>query len=359
MTKIWICQKITVLQSIYDSIIITDYNDKINNINLLLLDIKTFYVTKKQEKDNINNFIDLNLIIDDKIKEKYNNISNYELYINDKERKLENYDLIKNNKEVKKIFDDFNKCINNNCNNCINHSKTIKHFYKKYNIDDNLKKEYIIIKKYHLILKSSKLNKNILERIIEDLVNQIENYKNIELNNKNIIMYKNDILDTINNIKNSNILYKIEELENSENLKYKELMEELKLFEIYNKELTDLVNYKYNLEIYNKIENNQEIELIKETISNIDNNELYNNRYIELNNLIDILTLDINNKKQKHYMNNNNYNILLDRYNKYNEICNKIIVLEKEQIIYNNIINLTGIKGIPRKIINIKLSYVE
>ena len=81
--------------------------------------------------------------------------------------------------------------------------------------------------------------------------------------------------------------------------------------------------------------------------------------YIELNNLIDTLTDNINNKKQKHYMNNNNYNILLNKYNKYNEISNKIIVLEKEQIIYNNIINLTGIKGIPRKIINIKLSYVE
>ena len=167
-------------------------------------------------------------------------------------------------------------------------------------------------------------------------------------------------------IQYSNILHQIEKLEKSQNYEYIKLLQELELYNIYNIQLEDYNNYIHNSDIYKQIEQNKniindynEIQLIKDTINNINNNELNDDKYNLLCNTIDKLVNEINNKKNKHSDNIKQYNDLIDKQSKYININNKIIELEKEQYIFKTIIELTGIDGIPRKIINIKLSHVE
>jgi len=379
---------ISNLQFIYDNICIEDYTQYINSIKSTLYDLNSLYSTFNIKLHNIKKLINFNIIIDDSIKTKYNNINNYYKYVDDINNILLNYDTIKNtylltksNKDIFNIFDTFNNCINTNCNNCINHSYNIKQFYKNNNINDSynnikkqfhklnkIKKEFLLINNYHLLITYNNISDKItfVETIINHYNDELIFYTNLDLDNQILIQQKNYLLNTINKYNNNNLLFKINQIELSTNIEYIQLMDELQLFDIYTKELTDLTNYKHNLNIYNNIDNNNklidiinDIELINNAIYIIDNNELYYHRYSELNYLIDNLIQHINHKKQQYIINNNNYQLLLTQFNKYNDLNKQLVSLEKEQTIFQTIISLTGITGIPRKIINIKLSYVE
>jgi len=187
-----------------------------------------------------------------------------------------------------------------------------------------------------------------------------------DINNDELIKNKNYLNENINTFKNSNILHEINQIEKQQNTEYNDLLDELKLLDDYNYQLENLNNYKYNLEINNQIEENNilidiyyENQIINETIYNINNNNLYNDRYDQLLELIDDLNKQINDKKMHHKDNEYNYNKLLDKQFKYEEINNKLIELNKGNIIFSNIVSLTNIDGIPKKIINNKLTDVE
>jgi DNA repair exonuclease SbcCD ATPase subunit len=272
------------------------------------------------------------------------------------------------------MFEIFTTNINTKCQNCINHSNNINQFYCNNNLNyQNVKEQYEYltnlqnekeqIYNYHMIKQYDHLKKylDILELMMNDIIIQLESY---EANNLNII--KDNLLEIINKLNNSNLLYQIEAFEQSKNDEYIMLLNELELYNEYNKKLEDYNNYKYNLEIYKKIDENKKIiiefndkEIIQETISNLILNEKNEQKYYTLCDNIENLTEKINICKNKHLENIKQYNSLNEKEKKYMDLINDNLKLEKEQIVLLKIIELTGIEGIPRKIINIKLSYVE
>jgi len=86
---------IQCLQDIHDNIIINDYTNKINNYNEQLYNLKLLHNKQKFKLNNIKKLINYDIIINDDIKSKYNNISNWKLYRNEIIDKLKNYDNIK------------------------------------------------------------------------------------------------------------------------------------------------------------------------------------------------------------------------------------------------------------------------
>ena len=364
---------------------ILKYKEELNNINLIYI----------QLKNELNKYLDIdidkNWVLqhqeqsspDNDIITKYNNIDNWNLYEKKVNKKLKNYNIIKNsylfiksNKNIIELFNDFNKCINKDCNNCINHSKNIQKFYKEYNIQQydnilleynsltNFYNEYNKLKYYHFIIINNKIN--FLEEQINIIKNEIKFYITLNDKNKEIDINNNIINDYINKFKINNILIKIKKIELLENIEYINYQKELLLFEEYNNILENLNNYKYNLNIYKQIEDNlqliniyNEIILINDTINIIDNNNVYENKYQELNKLIDNITINIRIKEKQYIEDNYNYTKLTDSYEKYNKINEELIEIKKKQQINGKIVELTNINGIPRKLINIKLNHVE
>jgi len=368
------------LQNIYDDFKIFSYTDTISNLQSELSNIKTNYKLIKTKADYIYNLIDFNIIINEDIINKYKTL-NYESYIKDINIKLSNYELIKQTyliaetyKEIINMFKIFNTNINTKYQNCINHSNNINQFYCNNNLNyQNVKEQYEYltnlqnekekIYNYHMIKQYDHLKKylDILELMMNDIIIQLESY---EENNLNII--KDDLLEIINKLNNSNLLYQIEAFEQSKNDEYIMLLNELELYNEYNKKLENYNNYKYNLEIYKQIDENKKIiiefndkEIIQETISNLILNEKNEQKYYTLCDNIENLTEKINICKNKHFENIKQYNSLNEKEKKYMDLINDNLKFEKEQIVLLKIIELTGIEGIPRKIINIKLSYVE
>lgn len=364
---------------------ILKYKEKLNNINLTYIQIKN--ETNKYYSDIIRMQYSRNQsFIDNDIITKYNNIDDWNLYEKKVNKKLKKYNIIKNsylfiksNKNIIELFNDFNKCINKDCNNCINHSKNIEKIYNENNIqqydnfDDilleynnltDLYNEYNKLKYYHFIINNNKI------KILEEQINIIENEINFLTifndKNKEIDINNNIINDYINKFKINNILIKIKNIELLENIEYINYQKELLLFEEYNNILENLNNYKYNLKIYKQIEDNlqlinvyNEIILINENINIIYNNNVYENKYQELNKIIYDITINIRTKEKQYIENKYIYNKLVDSYNKYNNINKEIIEIKKKQQINEKIVELTNINGIPRKIINIKLNHVE
>jgi hypothetical protein len=383
MDKIFDDKIINNLQYFYDELNIPNYTDNINNLKSQLNDIKTTYTSIKTKADNIYKLIDFKINIKDNIKQKYKNI-NYKLYIKDIDIKLSNYELIKQTyliaetyKDIINMFEKFNTNINHKCQNCINHSKDINQFYCKNNLHyENVKQQYeyltnlqnekIQLYNYHLIKQYNKYLSylDLYELIMKDIFNNIKYYEQLEIINYQNAKNKLSIL--IEKINNSNLLFQIETLERSNNDEYNMLLNELELYNKYNTQLENYNNYIHNLEIYKKIEENKQLladfnekELIKETINNITNNEINEEIYYSLCQNIEMLTEKINIKKNTHLENIKQYNILNEKYIQYTNIINDNLCLEKEQNILMKIIELTGIEGIPRKIINIKLSHVQ
>jgi hypothetical protein len=118
-------KKLVELKSKYNNKI--EYNDinyiKIIYKNIYDIDIinkKDIYINKINKLEEIYNKINFNC----DYSLKYIDISNNKI-----EKYINEYIIAKRNKEILVMFDNFNKCINYNCNNCIIHNRNINLFY--------------------------------------------------------------------------------------------------------------------------------------------------------------------------------------------------------------------------------------
>jgi hypothetical protein len=355
MNKIIDSKIINNLQNIYDNFKIVTSTDTIAGLKSDLSYIETKYTLIKSKVNDIYNLIDFKIIIDEDIKIKYKTI-NYKSYIENINIKLSNYELIKQTfiisetyKDIINMFDNFNVNINKQCSNCINHSHNIKQFYCCNNLHlDNVKDQYEYLTKiqnekeqlynYHLIKQYEYFKQylDMLELMICDLTKQIKSYTETNLN-----IFKDELFQIINKFNNSNLLHQIDSLEQSTNDEYIMLLNELELYNEYNKHLEDYYNYKYNLDIYKKIDENKKLcmdfydkELINETINNLIHNEENDNKYHTLCQNIEKLTEKINISKNKYLENIKQYNILIEKEKKYiGNLSSKNIFISPEGLI--------------------------
>jgi len=173
--------------------------------------------------------------------------------------------------------------------------------------------EYLMLT--HQIEESDelKIQINIIETQLDDINKQITSHEKDK-----------ELLNLLESNKN-----KISELKSGKN-KLKNLNEQLVIF---NHKLENINNFEHNTQIYTHIHNlKNNLHIITQNIIN-KNNDFNNNNdiYIKLKN------------------NKSKYMKFIDDINKYNEQID----------IYENIIKITGSKGIPRQIINIKLQQIE
>lgn len=292
------------------------------------------------------------------------------------------------------LLSQFNNSINHSCNNCIDHSTNIKSLFNKLHINDdcnkikkhfihlqNIKNEYEQIIVYHYTKKINyyKNTLNIFKSILDS-----ENNKLTQLINKsdNIILssFKNILQKHIYNIQQHNLNIELDNVSNSSYDEYTQLNIQIEQYNIltqhinsWEKILVDIDNYNNDKYLLSQIENNKtninELKHIKYKINKYKliitnfSNYLFNTQiYNKINSVkhkIDSITQTIiisNNE----YINNTH---LLELFNnnkiKYNNIIQDINKNNQLIDIYQNIIKLTGPKGIPRQIINIKLQYVE
>jgi DNA repair exonuclease SbcCD ATPase subunit len=384
------------------------YKSKINNIiidiindmyNLYDINYDNNYIQIIENyKSKIKIYLDKINYLTTKIIQIDDNIyipNNYHEYFINTTNQLKKYDQLYNNyiiakanKNILILFENFNKCINNNCSNCINHYNNIQSFYNKLNISSdysNIIKQFQYIKKLKYefniiqqILYNNKINnlinkynQNILffEEINQYYYNQI-NY----INNKIII--KNNLQSVLVEYEQNNIFYDILYYENIINDEFINLNNELSLFDTFNNELMLLNNQLNN--INNTIDDYHNFTLI----NNNNDKLIYINQFNNNNILIDkIKNIHFNkdiNDKIKFYDNKiyqyeniindiNNVNIeykyklkeLFNNKNKYYELYNKIIDIDELLVFNKYIIKLTGPTGIPKKIINIKLKQLQ
>ena len=160
-----------------------------------------------------------------------------------------------------------------------------------------------------------------------------------------------------------------------------DLLDELNICELKLIELNKYIdNYDNDNNILKQIESNKNIiqelklnknkmnsyniELAKLTniLDNLNNYEFNSNIYIQINNVkkkiqsITHNTISINND---HINNKHLHQKLTNNKTKYLQYVKEINEYNKLIEIYENIIKITGPKGIPRQIINIKLQHIE
>lgn len=386
---------------------IVDNTEIIIETEIILNKLQLEYDIHIAISNNIKNYINNDVIPTKKHIKVYRNIKNYDEYYNNMLITLKNYKLIqetfllaKNNKDIIQLFDNFNSCINSNCSNCINHSKQIATFYNSINITsynsiknefeklDTIKKDFDIIHNYHLIQKYNYI-KSILE-IQKENINYYKNKLN-NLQNNNYSEYKNKITEHIQFCLNSNIIYQINIIENSTYDKYKQLLTQLELFNHYNDKLKvlnekfkQLQNYiqlyenEYNdsicnIELETQINNNKllieqynenkkiftKLNLIKQTIVDKNNNDIINQQIIIIDKNIEDIKNNYDLLKDNHKDNQITLNNLKQIKNKYEQFYTENNKLQYDKKLYEHISKLSGKDGIPRKIVNIKLTQVE
>ena len=360
-----------------------------NNNDLVTLN-KLLY-NEQIRKSSLENLLDCNIIITDEIKTKYKEIKDWHMYqhnvtieLHDYEDIQTSYNIITSHIELLEMFNNFDKGINKNCNNCITHSHNISCFYNKicnnkifsiqqlhtkfeiiqnkYNYLTKLQIEYKLMYNYHLLINYNIINDNItfLQQSIQFIEEQLYQYNNVINSKLDFIKNNISIYET------TNLHYIIKDIESEQYEEYSKLQDELLLYNEYNKEIENLNNYKNNLEIHKQIESNNnqqkiynDIISIKEIIENIDNNSYFDNKYETLLTNIEELTKKIRNKEKAYIEDKNIYDKLLIKQESYLRINNEIIELKNKLLLYNKIVELTCINGIPRKIINIKLGQIE
>ena len=177
----------------------------------------------------------------------------------------------------------------------------------------------MVNKEYQLLLEQIEQADNYNEQIanlefkLNDINKQIENYEK----DKQIIFQLNFNKNKISELKSWKIKYKIISEELSD-LKHK---------------LDNINGLEYNVEIY------KQINYVKNQIQTITQNIIDTNNYFTNNNY----------EYKKLKANKQNYIKFIEQINEYNSQID----------IYENIIKITGPKGIPRQIINIKLQQIE
>lgn len=397
------------LNQIYDITHINDYSSQINEYKINILNIESkitdVYNSIKYTENILTNYN--HVIVDPNIQNIYNNID-YNQYYTDTTNKLIDYDIyhelykiIDTNNDIFLLLSQFNNSINHSCDNCINHSTNIKSLFNKLHINDdcnkikkhfihlqNIKNEYeqIIVYHYTNKLNNYKTTLDIFNSILDSEKNKLTQIIN-KSNNTVITDFKNLLQKHIYNIQQHNLNIELDNVSNSSydkyiqlNLQTEQYNKLIQQINSWEKILVDIDNYDNDKNILSQIENNKtkinELKHIKykinkyyqritdftniyESINNyLFNTQIYN-KIKSVKHKIDSITQTIiisnneyiNNTHLLELFNNNKikYNTIILNINKNNQLID----------IYQNIIKLSGPKGIPRQIINIKLQYVE
>ena len=398
---------------IFTQIIVPDISDKIEEsrltINSLENNIEHMTNTIDKIKNIINNY---DVQLDDvNIKNKYYSI-NYDKYNKNMMSILEKYNeyyelnkIIETNDDIFALLTEFNTCINKSCSNCLKHSNGIAQLFSKLKINENcdlIKNKFIELHKNKLEYEQmtvfhNKLKLNNCIKSLELLYMMLENEKN---NFEKLVGQSNDITlnnfkmflqDNINMFEQNNYIIELEQTTNSVNLEYLMLLEQIEEANTINNKINSIEielsninkqieNYEQDKELLNQIDinknkikelknNKNKYKLLNEELSNLNykleninnfeyNTQLYGqindtkkNAHLITQNIININNDFTNYKNQYQQLKKNklNYMKYIDEINKFNEQIN----------IYENIIKITGPKGIPRQIINIKLQQIE
>ena len=341
----------------------------------------------------------------------YNQI-NYEEYCKTMIIPLQNYEeynelnkMIETNDDIFRLLSEFNNCMNKSCNNCVIHSIGIMKLFSKLGIREEcnqIKSKFIELKKskqeyeqivvYHNKLKLRNCNK-VLELLYLALENEKNNFENLtkEFNDTTIYDFKMCLQESINLLEQNNYIIELDEATNSVNREYLILLIQIEEADRLNNKINimeiELLNiykqiehYEQDKELQNQIDINKiringvktdksRYKLLNDELLNL-NNKLENINNFEYNveiyvkigeikkcgyfitqNIININNDFTNNKNQYNKLKKNKLNYLkhIDEINQYNSLVE----------IYENIIKITGSKGIPRRIINIKLQQIE
>jgi len=374
---------------------------KLKNNKLDLIENKEQIILSNQifEKDKINKIIQIKSKIlpdyyifnstcfsDNYINELQNIhdlvfINSYDIQINDLIIKKNMYEswINHSNDNIINYNDIFNNlCFNIKCKDCSNNNIVIKELLFHTNIQNTKEDFYELLKE-----EIKKINETITY------------YNNLVENNNKYINFKNSMKEYINKCKQNNYLIDLYFIENNIDKKFKKLNKQLsKYYKLVEKqdELIILINNYYNniKSIKHNNQINKQIEYNKNIIDDyIKTQELFNkfnNIIKDTNEYIQKISININNKQFNHSINIkiNNIKIQLDKLEndltytnnlyfettnnleknnnkkfKYNDIFNKINKINKDIELNLFIFDIVSSKGIPRKIINIKLQTIE
>ena len=324
---------------------------------------------------------------------------------------------MESNKEIMIMFDKFNKCINQECNNCLNHSSDIKKYYNKINIKSGYNEtlsqynkltkiinEFNSIVQLYIRENMIKIQKEIefFELNLKHVESQICYYTNYNLNIQSNTKFKNKIDEHINICIQNNILLDIENNNCIINIQYNKLLKQIKKFDKYMIILTELKqiykindqqileyhnnneNYNENLrlnkliddnkikinnfvsnkQLYNKYNENivisqNIIKEVSESITNLKYNQHYNGLIKETREKINQLNIDHIGLSNNINIDDNNLEKLIVGKIKYEKCIISINKIENEIELFSIINKLVGPSSIPRKIINIKLQHIE
>jgi len=391
----------------------SNYNEKINDTRINILNLENNINNIKTcitDTQNILVKYDVQTI-DKSIIEIYKYVNFDEYYYNttnvliDYNTYYELNKVIETNNDIFTLLTEFNKCINKTCSNCLTHSQNIIKLFSKFNIHeecDIIKNKFIELTKLkneyeQMIVYHNKKKLNNYQYILQIYCSVLDCEKDKlgeyleKANNSVYTDFKNNIMENINKMEQNNLLHELNEITNSlheeflllnnQIKEYNELSNELHLYETKLIEINKYINnYDNDNNLQKQIEankniiqelkinknkmNSYNIELTKlnNILDNINNYEFNSSIYTQINstknniqsithNIISINNDCTNNKHLQQKL----INIKI-KYQKYIEEINKCNNLIE---IYENIIKITGSKGIPRQIINIKLQHIE
>jgi len=398
---------------IFAQIIIPDFGSEIAESKITILNLQNSINQMSNTIEKIKNIIKkYDVIMDDTIiKQLYNNI-NYDEYIVNMMSTIAEYNeyyelnkIIEANNDIFTLLDDFNKCVNKSCSNCLKHSNGIAQLFLRLNIKKDcelIKNKFIELEKEkskyeQIIVHHNKLKLNNSNQLLElfELALKQEQSKLAKLleqqNDKTIDNFKLFLRDNISELEQNNYIIELEETNNMVNKEYQLLLEQIEQADNYNEQIANLEfklndinkqieNYEKDKQIIfqlnfnkNKISElkswkikykiiSEELSDLKHKLDNINGLEYNVEIYKQINyvkNQIQTITqniIDTNN-----YFTNNNYEYKKLKANKQNYIkfIEQINEYNSQIDIYENIIKITGPKGIPRQIINIKLQQIE
>ena len=401
------------ISQILTSIDITDISNKINESNICIINLENnieqlsnTIIKLELGSYNIDGNIDDNIIVS-----KYNSI-NYDVYCKNAVYTLTDYDeyyelnkVIETNSDIFTLLSDFSKCVNKSCSNCLKHSDGIIQLFSKLKINKEcniiknkfaelhkIRSEYKQIVTYHNKLRLSNCNKlmYLLNLALENEKHNLDALF-VQINDKTLYNFKMLLQDTIYNIEQSNNIIELEEVNESVNYDYvllsyqleeaTELEEQIAIAENQLVEVNKQIeSYEKDKELLNRIELNKnkivdlksgknrqkllndQLLILTHKLENINNFEYNTQIYTNINKLktgSHLITQNIIKTNNDFNSNNNIYNKLKNNKSSYLKFIDEINKYNGLIDIYENIIKITGPKGIPRQIINIKLQQIE
>jgi len=404
---------INQLINILDSTIVYNFDKQISDTTLNILNIKHNISNILNSINKIQSSL-LNykhVTINNRIKKLYYSINFYEYY-NNYSYVLDEYNkyyelnkIIESYHDIFCIFYDFNRCINKSCSNCLTHSTNINELFNKLHIYEhpnvirktfkklnNTKTEYEQLFVFHNTIQLNNYQESLqlFQSILESEKKKLD-YLNIQSNNHSIHEFKNLLIQYISDFQQNNYIIELNNTISIQNDEFIQLNQQLTLFDDFNQQLQQynlqlhninmsIINYDNYKTILNNINNNKikinelktiknnfynytdQLNKLKYTINNINNfehNLLIHKHILHTKQTIQNISQDIINLSNSYNSKNNYLQTLLLKKNKYYKIIEQINHFNSLVDIYENIIKLTGPKGIPRQIINIKLQQIE